>query len=895
MATAEEILNAAFASEAITVDLVNRLLVIPPTLDHIGVESDDDVFLVPFLLPRYYGTLDLAEFEININYTNANGDEDVYDDVKDLVIGDDEISFSWLVGRYATMAAGNVKFSLCLQRHHEDDYSIVDKEWNSQPVEITVLKGHETTKAIVQKHPDVLIQMCDIINGLTDRIVRLEKLVGFGDTYGNSKITLEDGVLIISPGGPGGSDGSDTPTNPEYPSEPDDPYIPPESPITYTLFGKWVFNEAVIFSDKALSIVDVNMKTGSSYGVKVTKVDIANEQIIYVMSGKKTVVGDANGWTENGYRHIEFGDEGIVVDEAFYGWFTSNATEYVDVDAGESYRLYVSNGYGTSIYVNGNEDTAMMVTSTDVSECRNVRRFKFTTDNVEFSFVSGSPFDEDGEIITIEPDENGWYTLTQNTTVKVTAGGEYSRRVTNNLINCTTNNPVRATMVGGPYKAILHPVDGYYIADVSIIMNGVDVTAGAYLNGVIDIPEVTGDIVISADGVLFVGKKYQLYAFSPLASYVYINLDDTTPVAIAAGSTNIHGVSKVKFAGANISGAALYSGIGTESFVDSKLLKLEPDANGWYTLTEDTSARLEGKDIDPDALMLYGKWIFNETVELPEDLVSMSGSQIFTGPGFGEVITQIAAHKGVGMLYGNEDTGTSIKVIDENGAWTDVRYRSVDFGNAGEAVDEDFYRWVMLNAVNDESEYVSIVANLTNCTSSNNIIGAVKGGSYATILSAPDGYELTSVTVTMGGADITSDVYAVGLVSIPEITGDIVITAKASKYYILKDKWMLNGTVALKDKLGNSIEVISVSASEAAPFKTGSDYSMNLTAIYIDVLGINYWIDGNIVEVCKNPNGQYESRGIANSDYRYLDFGTTGIKVNENGYKWFNENAVPRT
>lgn len=886
MATAEEILEAAFASEAITVDVENRKLIIPSTLEHIGVESDEDVFKVPFILPRYYGSIDFADaFEINVNITNAGGQPDVYT-VEDAEISDDAISFSWLVGRYAAAYPGEVTISLCLKKYEEDDRSLTDKEFNTEPEKLYVKKGHETSKAFVEKNPEVITKLCDIINGLTERVIRLERLVGLGDTYGYSKITFEDGVLVISPGGPGGSDGSDIPT---YPDTPDGSYEPEEPSITYTLFGKWVFNETTPMPDEAFYITSKTMKTGASYGVSVTMLEANANGITYVMSGKKTNVADSDGeWLEDGYRYIDFGEEGIVVDDTIYGWFTTNASEYVNVDEGESYRLYVSNGYGTSIYVNGNEDTPMMVTSTAIAECRNVRKFKFTTDNVEFSFVSGAPSDDDGVIIVLEPDENGWYTLTQNTTVKVTAGGEYSRRVTNTLANCTTDNSVRATMLGGPYKATLHPVEGYYISSVSVIMNGVDVTAGAYLNGVIDIPEVTGDIVITADAIAFTGTKYQLYTFSPLASYVYINLDDTTPVAILAGATNIHGVSKVKFAGANISGATFYSGIGTGSFVDTKLLDLEPDEDGWYTLTEDTSARLEGKDIDPDALMLYGKWIFNETVTLPEDIVSMSGTQMFTGPGFGEVITQIAAHKDAGMLYGNEETGTSIKVIDENGAWVDVRYRSVDFGNAGEAVNEDFYRWIMLNAVNDDSEYVSIVADLTNCSSSNDIIGAVKGGSYSTILSTADGYKITSVKVTMGGEDVTDSVYSVGLVSIPEITGDIVITAKAVKMYKLTGKWLFNTTLSLSSltSSGGSVEVSDISA------KTGTDYSIEVTHIQVWSTGMSYACPTMITVAPSNNNGVSAVFTTSNTKYRYLDFGTDGISVDEYFYNWFVANSM---
>lgn len=72
----------------------------------------------------------------------------------------------------------------------------------------------------------------------------------------------------------------------------------------------------------------------------------------------------------------------------------------------------------------------------------------------------------------------------------------------------------------------------------------------------------------------------------------------------------------------------------------------------------------------------------------------------------------------------------------------------------------------------------SITQTLTACTSSNPRIYAIDGQSYVTTLTANVGYDMSSVTITMGGVDV-STYYKDGIISIPEVTGDIVITATA--------------------------------------------------------------------------------------------------------------------
>lgn len=72
----------------------------------------------------------------------------------------------------------------------------------------------------------------------------------------------------------------------------------------------------------------------------------------------------------------------------------------------------------------------------------------------------------------------------------------------------------------------------------------------------------------------------------------------------------------------------------------------------------------------------------------------------------------------------------------------------------------------------------AVTYSLTQCTSSNARIYAIDGQSYVTTLTANEGYALNAVQITMGGADV-STYYKDGIISIPEVTGDIVITATA--------------------------------------------------------------------------------------------------------------------
>lgn len=158
MATADEILatmedDPTGYNAVCVVDFASRKITVPPALAVLGVESDDDVRRINFVMPSTYGDYNLNDFEININYLNAGGEGDIYT-VDDQVVVDNTITFTWLVGRTAFMYKGDVKFIVCLKKR--GDTGAVEKELNTTVATTEVLEGLEVGDSIVEHNPDVI-------------------------------------------------------------------------------------------------------------------------------------------------------------------------------------------------------------------------------------------------------------------------------------------------------------------------------------------------------------------------------------------------------------------------------------------------------------------------------------------------------------------------------------------------------------------------------------------------------------------------------------------------------------------------------------------------------------------------------------------------------------------
>lgn len=167
--TTEEALAAAQvndtgADEVITIDNDLRTIIIPASITLLGVVSDENVQTLHFQMPKTYKGLDLSEFDVRINYMNANNVGDVYA-VDDNEVSGENIVLTWTVGRVACMYKGNTKFIVCLKK--EDASGNVLKEFNTSLTSLPVLDGLETTEAVVAENPDIIEQILTKIEKLT--------------------------------------------------------------------------------------------------------------------------------------------------------------------------------------------------------------------------------------------------------------------------------------------------------------------------------------------------------------------------------------------------------------------------------------------------------------------------------------------------------------------------------------------------------------------------------------------------------------------------------------------------------------------------------------------------------------------------------------------------------
>ncbi len=80
----------------------------------------------------------------------------------------------------------------------------------------------------------------------------------------------------------------------------------------------------------------------------------------------------------------------------------------------------------------------------------------------------------------------------------------------------------------------------------------------------------------------------------------------------------------------------------------------------------------------------------------------------------------------------------------------------------------------------DAQTVYTVTANLSNVTLTGGASTVTEGGAYSATVAANAGCTLDSVTVTMGGADITATAYSNGTITIPAVTGNVVITASAT-------------------------------------------------------------------------------------------------------------------
>ena len=137
------------------------------------------------------------------------------------------------------------------------------------------------------------------------------------------------------------------------------------------------------------------------------------------------------------------------------------------------------------------------------------------------------------------------------------------------------------------------------------------------------------------------------------------------------------------------------------------------------------------------------------------------------------------------------------------------------------------------------NRYWQVTNNLTNCTTSNESVQTIKGAAYSATITASTGYVMTGATVsiTMGGNDITATAYSNGVISIPAVTGALVITISAAAKTVssISAVYTQSGTVYDTDSLDSLKTDLVVTAT----------YSDSSTAV---IPAADYTLSGTLAE-----------------------------------------------
>lgn len=265
-------------------------------------------------------------------------------------------------------------------------------------------------------------------------------------------------------------------------------------------------------------------------------------------------------------------------------------------------------------------------------------------------------------------------------------------------------------------------------------------------NGVTPIKRMSISTIKSQAGVsevlvgdLIAYSYYQYHVYYLDGTYAY--MDSYQSVRGATGAAGKDGTSVTV---SEVTESTSDGGSNVVTFSDGKTLTVKNGSKG--SAGEDGSDGRDGAD---------GK-------------TPVKGVDYYTEADKAEIVAAVIESLGGNPIFGIVDENNNIIV---NGDLPDGTYTVKYEMEGGKIIN-------IGNLVLDSNVYYTVTKNLTNCTISNSATQIVQGGSYSATISANDGFELKSVSVTMGGSAVS---VSGGVINIASVTGDIVITAVAEE------------------------------------------------------------------------------------------------------------------
>lgn len=155
-------------TEVCTIDAVTRTISVPAQFQLFGVENDKRVERIYFRCPKIVGdNQDLSQdYQLFMNYQNANGDPDAYK-IEDMEIDGDNITFSWLLEENVTKYRGSIQFAFGAIIPGDEAEDPDKNRWNTTiNTDCACLVGLECTQQVAESNPDALAQIWAAIDEL---------------------------------------------------------------------------------------------------------------------------------------------------------------------------------------------------------------------------------------------------------------------------------------------------------------------------------------------------------------------------------------------------------------------------------------------------------------------------------------------------------------------------------------------------------------------------------------------------------------------------------------------------------------------------------------------------------------------------------------------------------
>ncbi len=264
---------------------------------------------------------------------------------------------------------------------------------------------------------------------------------------------------------------------------------------------------------------------------------------------------------------------------------------------------------------------------------------------------------------------------------------------------------------------------------------------------------------------------------------------------------------------------------GTAEAIDKAALFVQGE-NGQYTYPEPATV------CEAYAIMLH-----KSRVRYPETQIYCLGMLTRNGPDAGLT----AANKELEAVA----TLLDITFVELESITASSADYSVSMGDAlhpkGEGMDRIAQRVVNAVLGNEdqrELDVYDVTYHLTDVVSSVDAKLSVEGGEFETVLTAAEGREVEAIVI-MGGEDVTATCCKDGKVFIPNVTGDITISAKATVAEIIEEEDPIDTLPELKEETQKLLNEVSYQFNTAvAGIGTLVEETMNAVADVSDIVNV---------------------------------------------------------